>query len=709
MGAGHNRYGRLPKEEMMRRQGVFGLLGLGMCAMLFGQQTAPLNFFAHAGSCEMDCDKDGCVDGLSRYFQGNLTASDVQLSLDQAIRYAGASSQRVRLQKSGADAGDFVIFVSVNFDAHHKPSVGEPLLARVALRAEGFRNARYTVYVFAGQRSVPLIAPTSQDSGGWQQLSAIAPVGTDSNGRPHYSLRVEIQAGEGAASGTLWIDEAQAISTRTVMRTNRLPNGLRLAFTYLYRNRDPYRYLDQTIGAVVGTLNVATTLAHHHPDVLWMPYCYMPATMVPSGYRHNADLYNYDDVSSNHPDWFLVDSNGQRILFDDTYYLDIGRSDVRERAWQSLRNFLNRCGRPRYIYLDNYDMRVGPNRYAPPNYPTNDQWVQAVVGWTEYLGSRLRSEFQFPDGSYPRFVPNVAWAPGFWLRGIPGVSQDAPGVATLPYMGGFLIEHAFTMARLDQGRTDVGVYGAATGFNGPQRWDNWALRNTIRLATEYPDRLCILIPTLWTNAPDSRQKLRFAIAGCLIVQHDNTFVQIDPRHEREQETYRSGYYPPELFVPLGMPRANFQILNGDIIVGGLFVREYQNGVVVWNPRHDATYTYTVPRDYYDWDRNFVRAGTQVQVPPHTGLVFYAAPEITITLSPAQANVLPGQTVEFTVRYRNTGTAAGTDVRISVPLPDGMTLVGSSPTARLEGRQLVWIVPSVPVNGEGTLRFTVQVE
>ncbi|MCL6536623.1 MAG: DUF11 domain-containing protein, partial [Armatimonadetes bacterium] len=374
--------------------------------------------------------------------------------------------------------------------------------------------------------------------------------------------------------------------------------------------------------------------------------------------------------------------------------------------WQSLRDFLNRCGRPRYIYLDNFDMRAG-ERYAPPNYPTNDLWVQAIVGWTEYVGSRLRSEFQFPDGSYPRFVPNAAWAPGFWLRGIPGVSQDAPGVATLPYMGGFLIEHAFMRALTEPGRVRIPSYGTASGSSGPQQWVNGGTRNTVRLATEYPDKLVILMPTLWTNAPDSRQKLRFAVAGCLIVQHDNTFVHIDPR--REQEQYPDGYYPPELFVPLGLPRGNFQILNGDLIVGGLFVREYQNGVVVWNPRHDATYTYTVPRDYYDWDRNLVRAGTQVQVPPHTGLVFYAAPEIEVSLSPTQVNVLPGQTVEFTVRYRNTGTAAGTDVRISVPLPDGMTLVSSSPTARLEGRQLVWTVPSVPVNGEGTLRFTVRVE
>jgi uncharacterized repeat protein (TIGR01451 family) len=689
----------------MVRQGILGLAILGLYAALFGQQSALLNFFASAGGCELDYDKDGCADGWAMFHEG-IAPEHTILSLDTAIRFAGAASQRVRLQRSGGSAGRFVIFVGVNFDAYHKPNMGEPLLVRLALRAEGFQNASYTVYVFTGSRQVELLPATRQDTGGWRQLSAVVPVESDASGAPQFSLRIEIRASEGAASGTLWIDEAQALSTRAVMRTNRLPNGLRLAFTYLYRNGDPYRYLELPIGVIVDQPRSRSVFAQHNPDVLWMPYCYMPATMIPSFYRHNADLYNYDDVNANHPDWFLLDSNGQRILLDNTYYLDIGRQDVRERAWQSLRDFLNRCGRPRYIYLDNYDLRLAINR-SLPSYPTNDLWVQAVIGWTEYVGSRLRDEFRFADGSYPRFVPNISNLGGFFLRGIPGVSQDAPGVATLPYMGGFFIEHAFTHARPTQGLTTILIYGTASGAAGPQEWNNWLLRSTVRLATEYPDKLVILVPTLWTNAPDSRQKLRFAIAGCLIVQHDNTFVQIDPR--REQEQYPDGYYPPELFVPLGLPQGNFQILNGDIIVGGLFVREYQNGVVVWNPRHDATYTYTVPRDYYDWDRNLVRAGTQVQVPPHTGLVFYAAPEIQITLSPEQANVLPGQMVEFTVRYRNTGTAAGTDVRISVPLPDGMTLVGSNPPARLEGRQLVWTIPSVPVNGEGTLRFTVRVE
>jgi len=689
----------------MVRQGVLGLAMLGLCAALCGQQSAPLNFFASAGGCELDYNKDGRVEYWYPSYRDGVISDHIQLSLDNAIRFAGNASQRIRLQRSSGQAGSFSIFCQVHFDLHLRPSVGEPLLVRVAIRAERFQNATYRVFVHTGRRFIDLQPATSQETGGWQQLSAVVPVETGSSGAPWFALTVEIRANEGAAAGTLWIDEAQAISTRTVMRTNRLPNGLRLAFTYLYRNGDPYRYLELPIGVIVDQPRSRSVFAQHNPDVLWMPYCYMPATMIPSYYRHNADLYNYDDVNRNHPDWFLLDRNGQRIFLDDTYYVDVGRQEVRERAWQSLRDFLNRCGRPRYINLDNYDLLLG-NR-GLMNYPTNEAWVQAVIGWTEYVGSRLRSEFRFEDGSYPRFVPNISNLGSFFLRGIPGVSQDAPGVALLPYMGGFLVEHAFTHARATQGTTTILPYGTASGWAGPQRWDLWLVRNTVRLSTEYPDRLVILIPTLWTNAPDSRQKLRFAVAGCLIVQHDNTFVHIDPR--REQEQYPTGYYPPELFVALGMPRANFQILNGDIIVGGLFVREYQNGVVVWNPRHDATYTYTVPRDYYDWDRNLVRAGTRVEVPPHTGLVFYAAPEIEISLSPAQANVLPGQTVEFTVRYRNTGTAAGTDVRISVPLPDSMTLVSSSPAARLEGQHLVWIVPSVPVNGEGTLRFTVRVE
>lgn len=68
-----------------------------------------------------------------------------------------------------------------------------------------------------------------------------------------------------------------------------------------------------------------------------MPYCNMSGTIVSPDARHNGDLYNYDDVERNHPEWFLLDRNGQRILDGTFYYLDIGRQDVRERVAEPAR------------------------------------------------------------------------------------------------------------------------------------------------------------------------------------------------------------------------------------------------------------------------------------------------------------------------------------------------------------------------------------
>ena len=683
----------------MIRQILLGAISGLVCCGLYAQQLAQLNFFADVSSCEMDINRDGREDGFADFVEGGVEWAHIQRSLDLQVKYSGTASQRIQLQRSSGGAGRYVLFKRINFSSYLKPEVGEPLIVRVALRAQNFQNATYQVYVWTGSRRVGLVPAADANRVDWQVLSVVLPVEVDTLGQPHFSIAVEINVREGSASGTVWIDDIQALSTRKVMRQSTLPNNLKLCLDYLYINRDGYRYLsDLPFGIVVDFPQAAQVLGRHYGEaVKWAPYVYFSGTIISSDARHNTDLYNYDDILENHPEWFLLDRNGQRIPFDESYYLDIGRMDVRERAWQGLRDYMNRCGRPRYVYLDNVDMRIGPDRFGPPNYPTNDLWVQAVIGWFEYVGSRLRNEFGATS------IPNVAWAPGFWLRGRDG-SADAPGVATLPYIGGFLIEHAFTHARSATGLTAIMNYGTSSNFGN---WRAWALRDTVRLATEYPEKIVILIPTLWLGQPDTPQKLRFAVAGCLIVQHDNTYVHIDPR--RNQTEHPDGYYPPEIFVPLGRWTESYRIVEGDLISGGLFVRNYENGIVVWNPRNDRDYTFTVPRDLYDWDGNLVRAGTVVPIPRQTGHVFYSAPQITLEINPPNAQVLPGQTVQFTVTYHNRGNAPGTNVRIAVPLPQGMTLVGSNPQARLENGEVVWIVPNVPVGGRGILQFTVRVE
>ncbi len=678
-----------------------GVLFVSVWAVVlaWGQQVTNLDYFAESGACEFDYNKDGLTDGLQLYTYESLSPNDLVLQLDNSIKFAGAASQRIRLQKSSSGAGRAVIQENVNWDSGMTPEVGEPLRISLAIRADAFQNATYEVYALTGQRQIRLLAPTASPTTGWQVLSAVVPVELTESGTPRVTLVVAIRAEAGSASGTLWIDELRALSARTVARTNRFPCGLKLAHDFLYSERKGFRYLTQPVGIALGNVETSKVLVRHFPEIIWVPYAYFCATQIPPTTRYNSDLYHYDDVEANHPDWFLLNGSGERIFFDNSYYVDIGRTDVRERAWQSLRDFLNRCGRPRYVYLDNFDTRVGPTRFQPPAYPTNESWIQAVVGWTQYVGTRALNEFG------TRFIPNAAWAPGFWNRGLPGY-PDAPGVPTLPYMGGWLLEHFATKAESDN-RTSFQFYGSASGVNGPQAWERRLLRDSIRLITENPDKIAVLIPTFRLGLPDSTAKVRYAIAMCLIVQHENTYVHFDPRYQ--QDDYPTGYLPAELFIPLGNPVGNFRIQDGDIIVGGLFIREYQNGIVLANPRSDRDFTFVVPRDLYDWDRNLIRAGTQITIPRQTGLVLWSAPEISVSLSPSSVEVLPGETVQFTVTYRNTGTAPGTNVRIAVPLPDGMTLVGSNPTATLENGQVVWVVPNIPVNGTGTLRFTVRVQ
>ncbi|MEM4168114.1 MAG: hypothetical protein QXW98_06695 [Candidatus Caldarchaeum sp.] len=672
---------------------------------IYAQQTAQIDFFAESGSFEVDYNRDGREDNVSHFVENGVSLDHIRYALDYNSKFGGTASQRIELARPSGGAGRYVLHESVKFNSFLKPAVGEALLVRVAVRASTFQNATYEVFVTTGSRRVTLLPATSEPIPDWRVFSAVVPVEVNRLGDPVFVLNLQIRVNEGPASGIIWIDESQAISTRTVMRLNQLPNSLKLCLSFLHRNSDGYRYIDSMpFGIVLGTREVSRVFRRHYADTIFAPYTFFPGTLYPEHTRHNGDLYNYNDLLANHPDWFLRDQNGQLIQLDASYYVNIGLPEVRERAWQSLRDFLPRCGYPRYVYLDNTDV-LAAQRYSLSAYPNNDLWVQAVIGWFDYVGSRVRNEFG------TTFIPNVAWAPGFWLRGIAG-HPDAPGVATLPYIGGFLIEHAFMRAQ-SNGRYSVKLYGTSTGNLSPAVWNRRLVRDTVRLVHEYPDKIAILIHTLWTNnnnpdSPDySPRRLRYVLAGSLIIQHENTYIHLDARYEPEQ--YPSGYYPPELFVPLGRWTEDFRILNGDLVSGGLFVRNYENGIVVWNPTHDRDFTFTVPRDLYDWDRNLIRAGTVVQIPRQTGHVFYSAPEITVELSPQNAQVLPGQTVQFTVTYRNRGTAPGTNVRVAVPLPQGMTLVGSNPTARLENGQVVWVVPNVPVGGQGTLQFTVRVE
>ncbi|MCX7993099.1 MAG: hypothetical protein N2651_05475, partial [Fimbriimonadales bacterium] len=134
----------------MIRQGLLWATLIGLCVGIHAQQTAQLDFFADAGGFENDYNKDGREDFAADFVEGGVQWAHIARSLDNTIKYAGAASQRIQLQRSSGGAGRYVLFESVNFNAHLKPEVGEALLVRVAIRAQGFRGADYEVYAWSG-------------------------------------------------------------------------------------------------------------------------------------------------------------------------------------------------------------------------------------------------------------------------------------------------------------------------------------------------------------------------------------------------------------------------------------------------------------------------------------------------------------------------------------------------------------------------------
>lgn len=86
------------------------------------------------------------------------------------------------------------------------------------------------------------------------------------------------------------------------------------------------------------------------------------------------------------------------------------------------------------------------------------------------------------------------------------------------------------------------------------------------------------------------------------------------------------------------------------------------------------------------------------------------PNVQLTLSVDKTQVLPGDTLTYTVTYRNTGDDAASNVVVTCPIPANTTYVtGSGGTYDSAARKVIWSIPTVAAGGSGTLTFRAMVE
>ncbi|MFQ3610609.1 MAG: putative glycoside hydrolase [Fimbriimonadales bacterium] len=659
------------------------------------QSTVQMDYGVYLADYEIDLDRDGVADGLSvsgtwGNREQSLEAAGATFSIDNTRRFSGQRSQRVELNRNGGTSGTLTLrFDPIDNSARYiQAPVGTPVLVRFRLQAENLQNVTYRVRFRTGDRWGTIVSETSQSHLGWQEYSQVIPLEADASGNIFLRLYWEITLGEGSARGRLWLDGLEVLAQPLTTPARTRPNPIKMT-QYVSGPRDWAEFTEVPLHSALVGFREHHALKTLYPSVQTMVYYHSNyAYARPDSW--SRDLYDYYDVDANHPDWFLLDSNGNRIQDvrypeQNAFYINPGHPQAQERAAQRLQLLVRDRGFiPDWVYLDGWNGRITSQQY-----PT---WESILPAWLS-LAQRLSPVIRNTLGA--KMMVNSASQMGLYVDGNMGTQW-------INLIDGVLHEGAWIIYN---GTTQQYTYRTYRSNRTPTDFRDSSWVTVLRAVQAYPDKYWVLLVQC---DPNNNEMFRYAVASYLVVQHDRCLLAFDDRATMGFHTFLTFNLRPELFVPLGNATGAHRIEQGTINDGALFARDYQYGIVLVNPTENRTFTYRTPQTYKNWDGQILPADTTLTIPPRTGIVLYAAPEVVLSLTPQQVTALPGETVTFTVRFENRGLADAVNIELSVPLAEGLQFVGGNGVTFQNG-QVKWSVSRLRPGEVGTRTFTARVQ
>jgi len=259
---------------------------------------------------------------------------------------------------------------------------------------------------------------------------------------------------------------------------------------------------------------------------------------TPQGNQVAYQAGDFCKISEQHPDWFLLDQNGNRIVNNNSVYMDPGNAEYRA-FWLQRARALQEQYHWDGFFLDNLEAslsKISSTGIVTAKYPDDESYQVAIEGFLKYL---RQNYFE------PRRQPVLAniisikdWK--VWLR-------------YLQYLDGAMIE-AFAV-------------DWSTDYLSPSAWESEL--DAIDKALLQGKNL-ILVSQAEQPDPDRQQ---FALASYLLIANRNAFFRYaDSGGYRKVLLYEN--YSLNLGEPLG-PRYK---------KGSSWQRDFANGYVLVNPR-----------------------------------------------------------------------------------------------------------------------------
>lgn len=265
-------------------------------------------------------------------------------------------------------------------------------------------------------------------------------------------------------------------------------------------------------------------------------------TEGPQGNQVAYEPGDFCEISEKHPDWFLLDQDGQRIVTgNNTYYMDAGNPEYRafwlERA-KALQEEYDWDG----VFIDNVEVslnKLESMEITPAKYPNDASYQVAIEGFLKYL-----YENYFEPNKQPVLANIISvddWE--VWLR-------------YLQYLDGAMIE-AFAV-------------DWSNGYRSPTDWKEQMTAAEQALAQ---GKTLILVSQSGVARPKHQL---FSLASYLLVANKNAYFRYaDSDNYREISIYEN--YSLDLGAPLG-PRYKD---------GTFWRRDFTNGTVLIDPKTNS--------------------------------------------------------------------------------------------------------------------------
>lgn len=333
-----------------------------------------------------------------------------------------------------------------------------------------------------------------------------------------------------------------------------------------------------------------------------------------------------ENISANHPEWFLLDASGNRIVFQyyagiDFYVMDWGNQEW--RAYWTSRS-IERAKALGFdgVYADDlYTRKYGQLDRSLQRYPDSASLQGAVRGFLQYAYGQMQA-------SNPRLllVGNVVdhlWYPNLWADWL--TISDG------------LMDEQFVHSGLD----------ASTNL---KTIDGWWLNQVAEIeASERMGKMSFFV----SHASSSDTKsMRYAYGTYMLAAGSNALYH----HEVDtQAVYKTPAWFNEWNLDLGSPGGTY-VARSD----GLYTREFSKGLVVVNPSGSVSRTLTVS-GYVSEDGSPVNS---LSVGPASAAFLIKAPTTTTTAAP---------TTTTTAAPTTTTTAAPTTTTTTTVAPTTTTV------------------------------------